>query len=167
MVPKALPKQQDAAALTINKVAATVGGATCGVIICRASGCSPDCQFEPRKLEFIDCRRQSPQDSPVAWLLPKGLQMEPRQPGHIGCCGEGCQVVIGHVSTSGHRLEKGWPSILLDLSHLPTEFYSGAHFFPKDMAWWGSAMALYWCKGYASRPEVTGASIHAGWSGRP
>lgn len=116
-VPKALPKQQDAAALTISKVAVTVGGATCGVIICRASGCSPDCQFEPRKLQFIDCRRQSPQDSPVAWLLPQGLQIEPRQPGHIGCRGEGCQVVIGHVSTSGHRLEKGWPPIL-DSSHL-------------------------------------------------
>lgn len=84
MVPKALPKQQDAAALAISKVTATVGGATCGGIFCRASGCLPDCQFEPRKLEFIDGRRQSPQESPVAWPLPKGLQMEPCQPGHIG-----------------------------------------------------------------------------------
>lgn len=85
MLPKALPKQQVAAALAISKVTATVG-----VIICWASGCLPDCQFEPRKLELIHCKRQSPQESPVAWLLPKGLQMEPCQPGHIGCRGEGC-----------------------------------------------------------------------------
>lgn len=120
MVIKAPSKQQDAAALSIRKVTVTVGGATCDGLICQASGCLLDCQFEPRKSELISGRLQSLQDSPVAWLLPKEFQMDPLQPGHIGYHGEGSQVVPRHISTSGHRLGKGPPPIPFDSSHLPS-----------------------------------------------
>lgn len=84
--------------------------------------------------------------------------MEPCQPGHIGCRGE----------ASGHRLEKEPPPILLDSSHLPTEFYSGGTLLPQGRGMVGelNGFILVYKLIYASRPEVTGASVHAGWSGR-